>query len=82
MTPRPRTHLTERERECVALLGEGLAPKEIAGALDISVWTVRAHLGNARKRTGARTTHELVARVRRRRRPDQPRTARDSNLSN
>jgi DNA-binding CsgD family transcriptional regulator len=74
VTRKPRGRLTGREAELLAMLAVGLAPKEIAGQLGISVWTVRAHLSNARKRTGARTTGELIARAKRRIRPDQPRT--------
>jgi len=53
--------LTPRELEVVELLRRGLAAKESGGQLQLSTWTVRYHLGNARRRFGARTSHELVA---------------------
>ena len=38
------THLTPREQEITCLIAFGLANKQIANRLDISVWTVSAHL--------------------------------------
>ncbi len=37
-------HLTEREREILRLLADGLVKKEIATALGISVHTVSTHM--------------------------------------
>src|SRR5437660_12185428 len=42
--PAPADGLTQRESEILALLSEGLSNKEIAGRVDISYDTVRAHL--------------------------------------
>jgi DNA-binding NarL/FixJ family response regulator len=44
--------LTRREREVLALVGRGLANKQIAGRLGISEKTVKAHLGRAFQRIG------------------------------
>jgi len=66
MTRRPSARLTERELEVLELLFRGLTPKEIAARLDVSHWTVRAHIANARNRTNSRTNEQLIARVRHR----------------
>lgn len=42
----PKTRLTERERELLALLASGTTNKEIAAALGISPSTVKSHLQN------------------------------------
>lgn len=70
MTRRPRVHLTGRELEVVDLLCDGLTSKEIAARLEISYWTVCAHVANARTRTKSATNEQLVARFRHRRRRD------------
>lgn len=67
VTRRPRPYLTGREAECVALLAEGLAPKEIAARLGISYWTVQSHLGNARRRCRVSTNVQLALVASRRR---------------
>lgn len=46
--------LTNRERQLVALVGDGLGNKEIANRLNISVDTVRSHMANLFKKRGAR----------------------------
>lgn len=47
--------LTVREQEVVALMREGLANKEIAARLFISLHTVKSHVKNAMEKTGLRT---------------------------
>jgi DNA-binding NarL/FixJ family response regulator len=47
--------LTVRELEVVALMREGLANKEIAARLFISLHTVKSHVTNAMEKTGLRT---------------------------
>ena len=58
--------LTPREEEVLALVGEGLANKQIARRLGISEKTVKAHLTNVFQRIGAgsRTEAALWARDR------------------
>lgn len=53
--------LTAREREVLALVGEGLSSKEIARRLGISDLTVRKHRENLCRKLGARNAPELVA---------------------
>lgn len=57
------SRLTRREREVITLLVAGRRPIEIARELCITRRTVKAHVENARSKTGARTTIELAARV-------------------
>jgi DNA-binding NarL/FixJ family response regulator len=47
--------LTLREQEVVALLGQGLANKQIAAKLLISTHTVKTHIRSAMEKTGLRT---------------------------
>jgi DNA-binding CsgD family transcriptional regulator len=54
--------LTPRQREVVGLAASGLRHAEIAAELAVSVHQVRRLLREARERTGARTSQELVAR--------------------
>ena len=64
--PRPtRDHaglgdLTDREREIVALIGEGLNNDEIGRRLYISPATARTHVGRAMTKLGARDRAQLV----------------------
>ena len=55
--------LTPRERECLQFVASGLRVAEIAHRLALSSKTVDLHLTNARKRLGARTRDEAVARA-------------------
>jgi DNA-binding NarL/FixJ family response regulator len=52
--PTVTVDLTDREREVLALVGQGLANKQIARRLDIREGTVKAHLTNVYHRIGVR----------------------------
>jgi DNA-binding NarL/FixJ family response regulator len=52
--------LTEREREVMVLVGEGLSNDEIAGRLMISPATAKTHVSRAMVKLGARDRAQLV----------------------
>ncbi|GAB3849312.1 response regulator [Dactylosporangium cerinum] len=52
--------LTHREREVVALVGQGLSNHEIAAALTLSPATARTHVSRAMTKLGARDRAQLV----------------------
>jgi DNA-binding NarL/FixJ family response regulator len=52
--------LTEREREVVALVGEGLSNEEIAARLYVSPATAKTHVSRAMVKLGARDRAQLV----------------------
>jgi DNA-binding NarL/FixJ family response regulator len=52
--------LTQREREVLALVGQGLSNQEIAEALVISKATARTHVSRAMVKLGARDRAQLV----------------------
>lgn len=54
------SRLTEREREVLRLIYQGLTTIEIAGILFISQHTIRTHRKNLHKKLGLRNTAELV----------------------
>jgi DNA-binding NarL/FixJ family response regulator len=59
--PHPRLGaLTDREREIVGLVGEGLSNDEIAGRLVVSPATARTHVSRAMVKLGARDRAQLV----------------------
>ena len=58
---RAAVRFTPRQLEILERLRAGDAPKEIAGRLGISTWTLYNHLDAARRRVGARTNHQLIA---------------------
>ena len=60
----PLAALSDREREVVALLLEGLSYAQIARELYVTRSTVAFHLSNAYAKTGATSRHELVQLVR------------------
>lgn len=55
--------LTRREREVLRLVALGSDTRRVAAELCISSETVRTHVRNAMKKTGARTRAQLVALV-------------------
>jgi DNA-binding NarL/FixJ family response regulator len=61
LRPHPRLDtLTDREREVVALVGEGLSNEEIADRLVISPATARTHVSRAMTKLAARDRAQLV----------------------
>jgi DNA-binding NarL/FixJ family response regulator len=59
--PHPRLNdLTEREREILGLVGEGLSNEEIAQRLVVSPATARTHVSRAMVKLGARDRAQLV----------------------
>lgn len=60
--PAPR-RLSPRERECLVWLATGLRSDRIAERLGLSRATVDLHLARARRRLGARTREQAVARA-------------------
>jgi two-component system response regulator NreC len=59
-TSDPFDLLTARERQVLQLLAEGQVAKEIATALDISIYTVDAHRGRIMRKLALRSLGELV----------------------
>jgi DNA-binding CsgD family transcriptional regulator len=53
--------LTDREREIVLLLGQGLSNREIAERLTVSARTVEGHIYKAMAKTGTTSREELAA---------------------
>ncbi|MGO9654157.1 helix-turn-helix transcriptional regulator, partial [Mycobacterium sp.] len=53
--------LTDREREIVMLIGEGLSSREIAERLTLSVRTIESHVYRAMLKTGTTSRDELAA---------------------
>jgi len=59
--PHPRLpELTDREREVLSLIGEGLSNEEIAARLVVSPATARTHVSRAMVKLGARDRAQLV----------------------
>jgi DNA-binding NarL/FixJ family response regulator len=59
-TPDALDALTEREREVMALVGEGLSNEEIAARLVVSPATAKTHVSRAMVKLGARDRAQLV----------------------
>ena len=53
--------LTERERQVIDLLGEGLSNKEIAARLHVAVHTVKSHVHNVLEKLALHTRLEVAA---------------------
>lgn len=56
----PALHLTERQREVLALLAEGMDPRAIARTLGISLNTSRGHVKSVMTKLGAHSQLEAV----------------------
>jgi DNA-binding NarL/FixJ family response regulator len=52
--------LTLSQRGVLELLAQGLAPKQAAWERRVAISTVRSHIAAAKRKTGARTLHQLV----------------------
>jgi DNA-binding NarL/FixJ family response regulator len=59
--PEAKVELTQREREILAMLAEGLSTQAIAAKLVVSVHTVRNHIQNAMSKLGAHSKLEAVS---------------------
>jgi NarL family two-component system response regulator LiaR len=59
--PAPGLDLTEREREVLALMVEGLNNTQIAGRLTVSASTVKSHVSNILSKLGVASRTEAVA---------------------
>jgi DNA-binding NarL/FixJ family response regulator len=57
----PEVHLTPAEIRVVEGLAHGFAPKQLAREMGVVLATVRTHIRNAKRKTGARTLRELAA---------------------
>jgi DNA-binding CsgD family transcriptional regulator len=55
--------LTPREREIIALVGQGLSNRQIAEEMRMSIRTVEGHLYRASLRSGSASRTELVTLV-------------------
>lgn len=64
-TSEPGATLTPRERETLALLGDGLGPAEIGQRLGVALNTARNHVQRVLEKLGARSQLEAVAVARR-----------------
>jgi DNA-binding NarL/FixJ family response regulator len=60
LDPAPLEVLTDREREVVALVGEGLSNQEIAERLYMSPATAKTHVSRAMTKLGVRDRAQLV----------------------
>lgn len=57
-----RIHLTDRQREIVALVAQGKTNSQIASELGVSARTIESHRARLIKASGVRNSAELVAR--------------------
>jgi DNA-binding NarL/FixJ family response regulator len=53
--------MTPREKEVVALIGEGLSNKEIAERMQIALHTVKSHVHNVLEKLALRTRLQVAA---------------------
>jgi LuxR family transcriptional regulator, quorum-sensing system regulator BjaR1 len=55
--------LTQRERDCLAFVAEGRSGAEVADALGIVTATAHWHIENAKRKLGAKTRAQAIARA-------------------
>jgi LuxR family maltose regulon positive regulatory protein len=58
-----RSDLSEREKEILSLIAEGLSNQEIAARLVISITTVKTHIGNIFNKLGVTSRTQALARA-------------------
>jgi DNA-binding NarL/FixJ family response regulator len=58
--PSPLDRLSDRERRVLTLMGRGVATREIAKQLDLSIKTVESHYAHIKAKLGVRTGRELM----------------------
>jgi DNA-binding NarL/FixJ family response regulator len=56
----PPTHLTDRERDVLQMIGGGLSTAAIAQRLRLSVKTIEAHRSNIKTKRGLRDATDLI----------------------
>jgi DNA-binding NarL/FixJ family response regulator len=56
----PVDRLSDRERHVLTLIGKGLATREIAEQLKLSVKTIESHYAHLKEKLGARNARELM----------------------
>ena len=61
LPPVPGLDLTERERDVLALMVEGLSNTQIAGKLSVSSSTIKSHVSNILSKLGVASRTEAVA---------------------
>jgi DNA-binding NarL/FixJ family response regulator len=66
---RDAVSMTRREREVIALIGEGLSNKEIAQRLHIAVHTVKSHMHNVLEKLALHSRLQVAAYAHRDRKP-------------
>jgi DNA-binding CsgD family transcriptional regulator len=59
--PQALVSLTDRERECLELLAQGIETRLIAGRLDVSISTVQTHLKRSREKLGLTSSEALAS---------------------
>ena len=59
----PQATLTHRELECIRWVAAGKTDTEIAKLLGVSQTTVKTHIDQARRKLGARTRAQAIARL-------------------
>jgi two-component system nitrate/nitrite response regulator NarL len=56
-------HVTQREREVIAHIGNGMSNNEIAKEMNVATHTVKAHVRNIMMKLGVRSRLQIAARI-------------------